>query len=36
VNGYFPLPPWAGLAVLAGWAALILGLAVFSLRRRDV
>ena len=21
-NGYFPLPPWAGLAVLAGWAAL--------------
>ena len=36
VNGYFPLPPWAGLAVLAGWAALLLGLAVFSLRRRDV
>ncbi len=36
VNGYFPLPPWAGLAVLAGWAALLLGLALFSLRRRDV
>ncbi|WP_433719971.1 ABC transporter permease subunit [Actinoplanes sp. CA-051413] len=36
VNGYFPLPPWAGLAVLAGWAALVLGLAGFSLRRRDV
>ncbi|GAA3901479.1 ABC transporter permease subunit [Actinoplanes auranticolor] len=36
VNGYFPLSPWAGLAVLAGWTALTLGLAVLSLRRRDV
>jgi hypothetical protein len=36
VNGYFPLPPWAGLAVLAGWAAPALGLAVLLLRRRDV
>jgi hypothetical protein len=36
VNGYFPLPPWAGLAVLAGWAALAFGLAVLLLRRRDV
>jgi hypothetical protein len=36
VNGYFPLPPWGGLAVLAGWTAVILGLALFSLRRRDV
>jgi hypothetical protein len=36
VNGYFPLPPWAGLAVLAGWAALTLGLAGLLLRRRDV
>jgi hypothetical protein len=36
VNGYFPLPPWAGLAVLAGWAALALGLAALVLRRRDV
>ncbi len=34
--GYYPLPPWAGLAVLCGWAALALGLAVFLLRRRDV
>ena len=36
VNGYFPLPPWGGLAVLAGWAAVLLGLAVVALRRRDV
>ena len=36
VNGYFPLSPGAGLAVLAGWVALALGLAVLSLRRRDV
>jgi ABC-type transport system involved in multi-copper enzyme maturation permease subunit len=34
-NGYFPLPPWAGFAVLAGWAALALGLATVSFRRRD-
>ena len=33
--GYYPLPPWAGLAVLCAWAALALGLAVFLLRRRD-
>jgi ABC-type transport system involved in multi-copper enzyme maturation permease subunit len=33
--GYFPLAPWAGLAVLCGWAALALGLAVLLLRRRD-
>lgn len=33
--GYYPLPPWAGLAVLCGYAALALGLAVFQLRRRD-
>jgi len=35
-NGYFPLAPWAGFAVLCGWAALALALAVFLLRRRDV
>jgi ABC-type transport system involved in multi-copper enzyme maturation permease subunit len=35
-NGYFPLAPWAGFAVLAGWAALALCLAAFLLRRRDV
>jgi ABC-type transport system involved in multi-copper enzyme maturation permease subunit len=34
-HGYFPLAPWAGLAVLCGYAALTLGLAVFLLRRRD-
>jgi uncharacterized membrane protein len=34
-NGYFPLAPWAGFAVLAGWAALALCLAAFLLRRRD-
>jgi ABC-type transport system involved in multi-copper enzyme maturation permease subunit len=33
--GYYPLPPWAGLAVLCAWAALALSLAVFLLRRRD-
>ena len=34
-NGYFPLAPWTGLAVLCGYAALTLGLAVLLLRRRD-
>ncbi len=34
-NGYFPLAPWAGFAVLCGWAALALALAVVLLRRRD-
>jgi hypothetical protein len=34
-NGYYPLAPWAGLAVLCAWTALALGLAVFLLRRRD-
>jgi ABC-type transport system involved in multi-copper enzyme maturation permease subunit len=33
--GYYPLPPWAGLAVLCGWAAAALVLAAFLLRRRD-
>jgi ABC-type transport system involved in multi-copper enzyme maturation permease subunit len=33
--GYYPLAPWAGLAVLCAWAALALGLAFFLLRRRD-
>jgi ABC-type transport system involved in multi-copper enzyme maturation permease subunit len=35
LNGYFPLAPGAGLAVLGGYAALALGLAVIALRRRD-
>jgi ABC-type transport system involved in multi-copper enzyme maturation permease subunit len=34
-NGYFPLGPWAGFAVLCAYAALALGLAVVLLRRRD-
>ncbi len=34
-DGYFPLAPWAGFAVLCGWAALALALAMFLLRRRD-
>ncbi len=34
-NGYFPLPPWAGFAVLCAYAALALGVAAFWLRRRD-
>jgi hypothetical protein len=33
--GYYPLAPWAGFAVLCGWAALALGLAACLLRRRD-
>ncbi len=32
---YFPLAPWAGFAVLCGYAALALALAAFLLRRRD-
>ena len=35
VSGYYPLPPWAGFAVLCGWAAVVLGLATWVLRRRD-
>jgi ABC-type transport system involved in multi-copper enzyme maturation permease subunit len=34
-QGFFPLAPWAGLAVLCGWAALALALAAVRLRRRD-
>ena len=34
-NGYYPLAPWAGLAVLAAWAAVALAVAVYLLRRRD-
>lgn len=33
--GYYPLPPWAGLAVFGGYAALALGIAVVLVRRRD-
>jgi ABC-type transport system involved in multi-copper enzyme maturation permease subunit len=34
-DGYFPLAPWAGFAVLCAYAVLALGLAVILLRRRD-
>jgi ABC-type transport system involved in multi-copper enzyme maturation permease subunit len=34
-NGYYPLAPWAGLAVLAGHALLALTVAAVLLRRRD-
>jgi hypothetical protein len=34
-NGYYPLAPWAGFAVLCAWAALALGGATYLLRRRD-
>jgi ABC-type transport system involved in multi-copper enzyme maturation permease subunit len=34
-NGYFPLAPWAGLAVLGGYAAVALALAAIRLRRAD-
>jgi ABC-type transport system involved in multi-copper enzyme maturation permease subunit len=34
-NGYYPLAPWAGFAVLCAWAALALAGAVCLLRRRD-
>ncbi|MDQ2813103.1 MAG: DUF1349 domain-containing protein [Actinomycetota bacterium] len=33
--GYCPLAPWAGLAVLCGWAATALALAYVTLHRRD-
>jgi ABC-type transport system involved in multi-copper enzyme maturation permease subunit len=35
VSGYFPLGPWAGLAVLCAWAAVALAGAAVLLRRRD-
>jgi ABC-type transport system involved in multi-copper enzyme maturation permease subunit len=34
-DGFFPLAPWAGFAVLCGWAALALAAAAYLLRRRD-
>ncbi|MEU4223602.1 ABC transporter permease subunit [Nonomuraea sp. NPDC026600] len=33
--GYFPLAPWAGLAVLGAYAALALGLAILRVRQKD-
>jgi ABC-type transport system involved in multi-copper enzyme maturation permease subunit len=34
-NGYFPLPPWAGLGLLAAWTTVALAAAGYVLRRRD-
>lgn len=34
-DGYYPLGPWAGLAVLGAWTAAALGLGYLALRRRD-
>ncbi len=34
-NGYYPLAPWAGFAVLVGYAAVSLAVAAVLLRRRD-
>ena len=34
-NGYYPLGPWLGLAVLAGYAMLACAVAAFLLPRRD-
>ncbi|MGH8960128.1 MAG: ABC transporter permease subunit [Jatrophihabitantaceae bacterium] len=34
-NGYFPLAPWVGFAVLCGYAAVALALAAVVIRRRD-
>jgi ABC-type transport system involved in multi-copper enzyme maturation permease subunit len=35
-SGFYPLGPWTGLAVLCGYAAVALAVAVYLLRRRDV
>jgi ABC-type transport system involved in multi-copper enzyme maturation permease subunit len=35
VNGYFPLAPWVGFAVLCGWTAVALLGATLLIRRRD-
>jgi hypothetical protein len=34
-NGYFPISPWAGLAVLAAYTAAALGAAMWLLLRHD-
>ena len=34
-NGYFPISPWAGLAVLAAYTVVVLAAATWLLRRRD-
>jgi ABC-type transport system involved in multi-copper enzyme maturation permease subunit len=34
-DGYYPLAPWAGFAVLCGYAAVAMAVAAYLLRRRD-
>jgi hypothetical protein len=34
-SGYYPLPPWAGLAVMCAWTVGALALATVVVRRRD-
>jgi ABC-type transport system involved in multi-copper enzyme maturation permease subunit len=34
-QGSYPLPPWAGFAVMCAWVAVALGGAYVMLRRRD-
>ncbi|MDP9868962.1 MULTISPECIES: hypothetical protein [Streptosporangium] len=34
LGGYYPLPPWAGLAVTWGYAAFALGIAIAAYRRK--
>jgi ABC-type transport system involved in multi-copper enzyme maturation permease subunit len=34
-DGFFPLAPWSGFAVLCGYTVVALGAAVYVLRRRD-
>ena len=34
-EGYYPLAPWAGLAVECAWAAAALAVAYYLLHRRD-
>jgi ABC-type transport system involved in multi-copper enzyme maturation permease subunit len=34
-NGYYPLAPWAGFAVLCAWTVVFLAIAAFLLHRRD-
>ncbi|MFF4616125.1 DUF1349 domain-containing protein [Nonomuraea jabiensis] len=36
LGGYYPLPPWAGLAVICGYAAIALGAAIAVCRRSQV
>jgi hypothetical protein len=35
IQGFFPLAPWVGFAVLCAWTAVALGVASYLLRRRD-